>query len=102
MQIDLQIGELILEGIPNYQRHQIATAIEQAVTALVAEHGLPPGWQQGVELAALTQQVKANSRPTAIGRQVANAMWGNSGAMAHLLPPSYQNQLGKNTPNWSK
>jgi hypothetical protein len=77
MKVELHIDELILEGIPNFQREQVAVAIERALTALVAEHGVPPGWQQSGALAGLTQQVQSGSRPEAIGRQVAQAILSN-------------------------
>jgi len=74
MKVELHIDELILEGVPGYQREQIAAAIQQALTALVAEHGLPLDWQPGASLAALTQQIQPGSQPEAIGQQVARAI----------------------------
>jgi hypothetical protein len=78
MKVELHIDELILEGVPAFQREQVAAAIEQALTALVIEHGVPPGWQQGGSLAALTQEIKPGSRTDVIGRQVAQAILGNA------------------------
>ena len=77
MKVELHIDELILEGVPNSQREHIAAAIEQALTALVAEHGVPPIWQHSGSLAALTQQVQPGSHPEVIGRQVAQALLSN-------------------------
>jgi hypothetical protein len=76
MKVELHIDELILEGLPHSQRQQVAAAIEAALTTLVAEHGVPPAWEQGSSLATLTQQVQPGSRPEVIGRQVAQAILG--------------------------
>ncbi len=96
MKVELHIDELILEGVPGYQREQIAAAIQQALSVLVAEHGLPPAWQQGINLAALTQQIHPGSRPEAIGQQVARAILGGMGA-----PPQLTSLSGINTPKRS-
>jgi hypothetical protein len=85
MKVELHIDELILEGIPNSQREQVAAAIEQALTALVTEHGVPSAWQGG-NIATLTQQVQPGCRPEVIGRQVARAMLGSKSS----APDSFQ------------
>src|SRR5512135_3150920 len=97
MKVELQIDELILEGVPGYQREQIASAIQQALTELVAAQGLPPAWQQGGGLAALTEQIQPGSRPEAIGRQVAQAMIGRARAEIHAIQPGAASATGMNT-----
>ena len=94
MKVELHIDELILEGVPGYQREQIAAAIQQALTALVAEHGLPPNWQPGASLAALTQQVQPGSRPEAIGQQVARAILGGMNTAPGLVQSGGANPGG--------
>jgi hypothetical protein len=80
MKVELHIDELVLEGLPNSQREQVSAAIEAALAALVSEHGVPPAWGQGGNIAALTQQVQPGSRPEVIGRQVAQAILGSMNA----------------------
>ena len=94
MKVELHIDELILEGVPGYQREQVAAAIQQALTALVAEHGLPPDWQPGASLAALTQQIQFGSRPEAIGQQVALAILGRMDAAPGSAQPWTANPGG--------
>jgi hypothetical protein len=94
MNIELHIDELILEGVPNSQREQVAAAIEQALSKLVSEHGLPPAWEQGGNLATLTQQVQPGSRPEAIGRQVAQAILGNMNGGSQPVQGSGANAAG--------
>jgi hypothetical protein len=101
MKVELHIDELILEGVPGYQRQQIASAIEQALTRLVAEQGLPPDWQNGLSLAALTEQIRPGSRPEAIGQQVARAIMGGISATPHAGQPGAVNPARMNTQNRS-
>ena len=85
MRVELHIDELILEGVPAFQREQVAAAIEQALTALVVEHGLPPALEKGANLAVLTQQIRPGSQPEAIGQQVAQAIVGKmNGGFRHI------------------
>jgi hypothetical protein len=102
MKVELHIDELILEGVPAFQREQLAAAIEQAFTALVAEHGLPPAWQTGGALAGLTQQIQSGSRPDIIGRQVAQAILGNMDTFSQSVPLDKTNSIGTSVQNRSK
>jgi len=94
MKVELHIDELILEGVPNSQRQQVAAAIEAALTTLVAEHGVPPAWEQGSSLAALTQQVQPGSRPEAIGWQVAQAILDNMNGASQPVQVGGTNSIG--------
>ena len=101
MKVELHIDELVLEGVPGYQRQQIAGAIEQALTRLVAEQGLPPGWQDGLSLPALTEQIRPGSRPEAIGQQVARAILGGMSAAPRAAGSSAVSPTGMDAQNRS-
>jgi hypothetical protein len=101
MRVELHIDELILEGVPNSQRQQVAAAIEQALAALVAEQGVPPAWAQGSSLAALTQQVQPGSQPEVIGLQVAQAILGNINGASQPVQSSGTNAAGMSARNRS-
>lgn len=74
--IELQIEELILHDLPYDQRHRVAAAIEQALTRLLAERGLPPGFQGEMPpLHAAPVTVNPRLSAESIGRQVAQSVY---------------------------
>ena len=101
MDLELHINELILEGVPGYQREQIAAAIEAALTELVAEHGVPPELQKGGGLGSLTEQITSGSRPEVIGQQVAQAILGRMGAEPYAVQPGETKPAGMSAQNRS-
>lgn len=76
MQIEINIDELVLDGIVPQHPQQLIAAIEQALHALLAERGIPSAWQQGGHLPSVTRSIKPNSQPADIGQQVAQAIAG--------------------------
>lgn len=77
--IDLQIGELILRGLPYAQRHRIAAAVVQELTRLLSEQGLPPSLAAGgaIPHISVNDLRVANGRPSAIGIQIAQGVYEN-------------------------
>jgi hypothetical protein len=78
--IDLQIDELILRGLPYTQRKRIAAAIEQELTLLLAEQGLPLSLARGGYVPRIDLddiQVAAGAKPAAIGNQIARNIYSN-------------------------
>ncbi len=76
--IELHIEELVLHGFEPGQRRAIAQAVEEALAQLLTERGLPPGWEDGVQIDQLDAgqfDVIPAARPAAIGGQVAQALY---------------------------
>ena len=92
--LELEIGELILRGLPYAQRHAIAAAIEAELTRMLAERGLPPGLATGetipdVRLSGL--QFTEGARPGAIGADIAGQIYARltaGGVSANPQPPA--------------
>lgn len=78
--IEVHIDELILRNIPYAQRHHIAAAIEQELTRLLTEQGVPPSLAQGGYIPQFNVdhiQVAADAKAGVIGSQVAQTLYGN-------------------------
>ena len=73
--IQLQIEQLVLDGIPYSQRRRVAAALEQALTQLLTEQGLPAGWQGDALPTIGPIDVSGHSRPETIGQQVAQSVY---------------------------
>jgi hypothetical protein len=71
--IELQIEELILHDLPYDQRHRVAAAIEQALTRMLAERGLPAGFSEGMpSIDAGTVYISPHRTAETVGLQVAD------------------------------
>lgn len=76
--LELHLEELILHDFPHSQRYHIAAAIEQELTRLFTEQGVPPSLTRGGQVAQIdggTFNVPSNAAPNAIGAQVAQAIY---------------------------
>ena len=74
--IELQIEELILHDLPYDQRHRVAAAIEQALTRLLAERGLPAGFAEDMPpLRAAPVGVNPRLSAESMGQQVAQSVY---------------------------
>jgi hypothetical protein len=76
--VELQIDELILHGLPCGQRDRIAAAVEAELQRLVDEGGLPPSLAAGGRLPQVQVddlQVAAGNRPGAVGAQIAGSVY---------------------------
>lgn len=77
--LELHIEELILHGFPPGRRGVIAAAIEQELTRLFAEQGVPAALAQAGAIPRLdggSFETAAGAMPADIGRQVAQAIYG--------------------------
>ena len=82
MNIDLYIDELVLHGFSPGDRYPVGDAVQQELTRLFTEQGLPPSLSQGGEVAGLDGgafQSVQGAKPNAIGVQVARAVHGSFG-----------------------
>lgn len=74
--IELRIERLILEGVPAYQRHEIAVALERALSQLLAEKGLPGDWDSTtLRLDPSLVEISPGVKPEAIAAQVAQSLY---------------------------
>ncbi len=76
--IDLHIHELILRNVPYAQRHHIAAAVEQELTRLLTEQGVPPSLAQSGYLPQVNVdhiQVAADAKADVIGGQIAQSLY---------------------------
>jgi hypothetical protein len=83
--IELHIEELVLHGFEPGQRRAIAKAVEEALSMLLAERGLPPGWAEGAQIDRLDAgqfDVMHDTQPAGIGAQVAQALYAGATSAA--------------------
>lgn len=76
--IELHIEELVLEGFEQVDRHRIAEAVEQELTRLFTERGIPPSLAYGKEINRLDGgafHIAPDSGPETIGTRVAQAVY---------------------------
>ncbi len=77
--IELHIEELVLHGFPPKDRHLVGEAVQRELTRLLSERGIPSSLSKGGEIARLdggSFSVKQGSKADAVGRQVAQAVYG--------------------------
>ena len=77
--IELHIQELILHGFSPGDRYRIGEAIQRELSRLLTERGVPPSLSHGDEIAHLdggSFNVASGSKAEAIGRQVAQSVYG--------------------------
>lgn len=84
MNIHLQIGSLILDGISvlPHQRAALQRAVESELGRLLSEQGLGSGLSGGGalrELSGGTIQAPEGNDPVAFGQQIARAVFGGIG-----------------------
>lgn len=78
-QIDVEIGELVLEGVARGDRYRIAEAMQQELGRLFQEQGLPAGLENGPDRRSLNRvpcPMTAGMTAEAIGQQLARAIYG--------------------------
>jgi len=76
--IQLHIDELILHGFAPGDRYRIAESLELELKRLLAEQGTPPLLRENQALTQIDAgsfEVAPNSRPEAVGTQVAYAIY---------------------------
>jgi hypothetical protein len=80
--IELEIEELILHGFGAGDRAQIGIAVQQELTRLLSEGGLPSGFGQGGEVPRLdggTFNVDPGAKAEVVGIQIAQSIYGGFG-----------------------
>ena len=77
--IELNIEQLILHGFPPGDRYRISAAIQQELTRLLAEQGVPPSLVQGGMIEQLNGgsfEMAVGARAEVIGTQIAQSIYG--------------------------
>jgi len=77
--IELHIEELVLHGFSPGDRYRIAEGVEQELTRLLADQGVPESLERGREVANMDGgafEVAPDSRAQVVGAQVAKAVYG--------------------------
>jgi hypothetical protein len=76
--IELNIEELVLHGFAPGDRYSIGEAVEQELTRLLAERGVPHSLERGGEVANMDGgafEIAPDSRAQVVGAQVAKAVY---------------------------
>ena len=76
-QVNLHIGELVLQGFPGRDRLRIARAMEQELARLLREQGPPQSWQDSHDIERIDGghfKAMAASGPAQVGRDIAKAV----------------------------
>ena len=77
--IELNIDELVLHGFAPGDRYRIGEAVEQELTRLLGDRGVPQSLERGREIANMDGgafEVAQGSRPQVVGTQVVKAVYG--------------------------
>ena len=77
--IELNIEELVLHGFAPGDRYSIGEAVEQELTRLLADQGVPQSLERGREIGHVDGgafEVAPDSRGQVVGAQVAKAVCG--------------------------
>ena len=76
--IELHIEELVLHGFSPRERYAIGEAVQRELTRLFTEQGIHPSLWQGriARLDGGSIQVKQDTKADAIGKQVAQSVYG--------------------------
>ncbi|MDD5094797.1 MAG: hypothetical protein PHV74_10530 [Dehalococcoidia bacterium] len=77
--IQLHIEELVLHGFPAMDRDRIARSVEQELTRLLQQEGIPAGWQQGAAIPSIDAgdfTMGRGATPEGIGRQISRNLYG--------------------------
>lgn len=76
--IELNIEELVLHGFLPGDRRHIGLAVEQELTRLFTERGLPPGLSSGGAVPSLdggSFNMAPGAKPDAVGQQIAQTVY---------------------------
>ncbi len=79
--VELYIEHLVLHGLPYDQRHRVAAAVEAELTRLLAEQGLPPGYEvDAPPVDVSTIRLDPNLTAESAGAWVAHSIYGQLAA----------------------
>ena len=79
MNVELHIEELVLHGFPPDYRHRIGEGVEQELSRLFTEQGLPPSLARGGDIPRLDAgafEMNPELGTDAVGARVARALYG--------------------------
>ncbi len=77
--VEVHIGELVLEGFPSMDQTQVGAVVQQELSRLFAEGGVPAGLARQGGIAGLDGgdfQLVPDSNAQAIGSRIAQAVYG--------------------------
>jgi len=80
--IELNIEELVLHGFSPGDRYRIGEAVEQELSRMFADQGVPQSLERGREIANMDGgafEVATGSRAQVVGVEVAKAVYGGLG-----------------------
>ena len=78
MDVNLNIDTLSLQGFPSADRVQIAAAVQQELTRLLAERGVPPSLARGhINLDGGRFEFAAGTSAKTVGCQIAQQIYGS-------------------------
>jgi hypothetical protein len=80
--IEVDIEELVLHGFAPGDRYRIGEAVEQELSRLLADRGVPESLEGGREVASVDGgaiEVATGSKAEAVGVRVAKAVYGGLG-----------------------
>jgi len=80
-EINIQIEELVLHGLPTDARHQIGTVVETELSRLLQKNGLPDAWRSNANrLDAGVIRATPLTSPATTGARIADVVY-------HVLNP---------------
>lgn len=80
--VEIEIGELVLEGFSPFERYRIGEAVERELTRLFMQEGVAPSLQRGGEIENVDAgaiHLQANARGDFTGAQIAQAVYSSLG-----------------------
>ncbi len=79
--LELHIDHLVLPDVPGLDPAAVQAALQQALSQHVAAHGIPPSWQAGVSLGAVSGGKLQGGHaltPQAVGQRLAHSILGGA------------------------
>jgi hypothetical protein len=76
--IELHIEELVLHGFGNHNAYQIGSAIEQEITRLLQERGLPAGFYGNIDVEHLNAgkfSMQPEAKARSVGSNIAHSVY---------------------------
>ncbi|HKG23555.1 MAG TPA: hypothetical protein VKC34_16765 [Blastocatellia bacterium] len=77
--LELEIEELVLHGFASSDRHRVAGAMQEELSRLFVEQGVPPALSRAGSIERLDAgafEVKPRATPEAAGAEIARAIYG--------------------------
>lgn len=81
--VEIEIGELVLEGFSPFERYRMGEAVQRELTRLFLEQGVALHLQRGGEIENVDAgaiRLEANASGESTGAQIAQAVYSSLGA----------------------